>query len=546
MQNRNKCSPRHDTSPVLDLEWDVFRSIVETIGVHPAETGGALGGQYDGTITHYHFDETSRHSSVTYSPDHELLNTLFREEWNPAGVRLRGFIHSHPACNHTPSRGDEIYAERILACIPDLESLWVPIANSAGDIGEFRLTPWLACRDEDGARVVRGRVRVSGIAAGSMPATLGDVRLSGLRAGVDLHEIVLPAVRARRLRSSVRHTQPRPAGRADATFDRVRQAYDLELMRSSRIIAVGAGGAASWLEELARAGLGQFVLIDGDRVSESNLATQQVYRRDIGRPKVDCIAERILDINPDASIVAIDEYLDACVDEPVALSDEDLEKLAFGEIEERKPGRTVIAGLTDAFFPQARVNRIALKLGIPSLCAQVYLEGRGAEVSFTYPGVTPACHRCMLRSRYRYFLDEGGTHTVTSHGTAIFSTTRLNAVKGMMMLALLHHGTTHPRWGKMLSRIGKRSLLQIRMDPDLAETLGLQVFDRIFANADGERVFWDETAWLPQDQDSPETGYPSCPDCGGTGDLRNVIGTIADTRLTRRVLSDGGIPGETR
>jgi hypothetical protein len=295
-------------------------------------------------------------------------------------------------------------------------------------------------------------------------------------------------------------------------------------MNKARIIAVGAGGAAEWLEAMARTGLGQVIMIDPDSVSESNLATQQTYRKDIGRPKVDCIAERIRDINPTAKIVAVQKSLDD-------LTDEDLRKLALEPIDGCAAEKTVICGLTDNFFAQARINRLSLHFGLPSLCAQVYLEGRGAEITFTYPGVTPACHRCVLSSRYRHFLENKLENDVSSHGTPIFATTRLNALKGFLALALIHHGSNHPRWGNMLMRIGKRNLIQIRLDPDLGVNLGLNIFDRVFDNADKNKLFFDEVVWLPQDQESPETGYAHCPDCGGTGDLRNVIGKFSDTRL---------------
>src|SRR3712207_6077673 len=75
-------------------------------------------------------------------------------------------------------------------------------------------------------------------------------------------------------------------------FRRVRDAYDLPLMEGSRLIAVGAGGAAAFLEDMARAGIGSFVLIDPDQVSAANIGTQQTYVSDIGRYKVDCIKER--------------------------------------------------------------------------------------------------------------------------------------------------------------------------------------------------------------------------------------------------------------
>lgn len=324
------------------------------------------------------------------------------------------------------------------------------------------------------------------------------------------------------------------------TFRRVVDAYDLPRLSQCHVISIGIGGAASFVEDLARAGVGRLTLIDPDIVSETNLATQQVYRRDIGRPKVACVAARIRDINPAAVVGEMPCSLDEIDDEAFA-------RLLGTPDGQSPPVATLLCGLTDNFYAQARVNRLALQFGLLSLCAQVYYQGRGAELTFTAPGVTPACHRCVLKPRYDAYLDHGYTNTVTSDGTPIFATGRLNALKGFIAMALLHHGMfplrsfpmhghgshgsdelpSYRRWGTLLDRIADRNLIQIRMDPDLSETVGLKVFDRVFANSDQSRMLFDETVWLPQ---QPETD-PPCPDCGGTGDLRLAIGTLADTRL---------------
>jgi hypothetical protein len=311
------------------------------------------------------------------------------------------------------------------------------------------------------------------------------------------------------------------------TFKRVRGAYDLERLAHCRIIYVGAGGAASFIEDLARAGVGEHVLIDPDIVAEVNLATQQAYRRDIGRAKVECIAERIRDINLNAVAVARQQRLEE-------ISDAEFRELAFAPLNGSRPVVTLLCGLTDNFAAQARVNRLALQLGLPSLCAQVYREGRAAEVTFTYPGVTPACHRCILSSRYKAYLEQGFKNDVTSDGTPIFATTRLNALKGFVTMAILHHGTAHARWGGLLARIANRNLAQIRMDPDLATKLGMKVFERVFGGGDRERILFDDVVWLPQDPDCLEkNGRPTCPDCCGTGDLRDASGKFGDTREMR-------------
>jgi proteasome lid subunit RPN8/RPN11 len=495
-----------DPRLVLRMTQSVLESIITTIGVRKAESGGMFGGT-DGMVTHYHFDQSSRTSAVTYSPDHTTLNTLFKEQWNPAGIRLNGFAHSHPGKGCMPSAGDRIYAEKILNTIGDIDLLWLPIINTVADTGEFIFTPWAACKTEEGVVMKRGLVEI-------ISSEKKNELLELLDTGVPLDRITLGK------------KQPVKT----VTFERVKEAYDLSLMHDARIIAAGAGGAAEWFEQLTRAGVEQFVLIDPDTVSETNLATQQVYRKDIGRLKVDCIAERIRDINPEAYVTTLPKKLED-------LADDQIEKLIVGN------SRTILCGLTDNFFAQARVNELALNFGIPSLCAQVYKEGRGAEITFTYPGITPACHRCILSSRYRYFLEEHNENDVTSHGTPIFATAQLNAIKGFLALAMIHHGSDHPRWGNTLNQIGNRNLIQLRLDPDFSETMGLKVFDRVFESADKKRLFFGEPVWLPQQQECPETGYRSCPDCGGTGDLRNAIGTLSDHHKT--TINTEGTENET-
>jgi hypothetical protein len=305
-------------------------------------------------------------------------------------------------------------------------------------------------------------------------------------------------------------------------FQRVQASYDLERMRKSRIISVGCGGARSFLEDMARCGLGHFLLIDPDVVTAANIGTQQVYLEDIGKPKVKCIAQRIKAINPDAHVDAWQMPIEEVDDAMFAFATTFLHFCApGGYYPDPEPFYTpLLGGFTDNFYAQARVNRLALQFGLPSLCVQLYEKGQAGEITFTYPGVTSACHRCILSPRYKAYLERGYVNTVTAEGAPIFATTRVNSLKGMIALALLHHGTSHPVWGDMLTRIGNRTLVQIRMHPDAP----LQIFNKVFAGADSTRMFFDEAVWLPQEADQ------SCPDCGGTGNLLDARDRFADTR----------------
>lgn len=196
--------------------------------------------------------------------------------------------------------------------------------------------------------------------------------------------------------------------------------------------------------------------------------------------------------------------------------------------------RVVLLVLTDDFEAQARGHRLGLHFGIPTICAQEYREGRGAEVTYTVAGITPACHRCVTASRYRDYLQNGFKNDVTSAGAPVFAAEFLNAVLGHVLLAVAHHGTEHPRWGKMVRRLGARNLVRIRMDPEFDEMFGNTFARRQEGAAGIDGMFMLDTLFLTQTPDHGQTrARPVCPDCGGTGDLTRVIGTFDDTREMR-------------
>ncbi len=78
----------------------------------------------------------------------------------------------------------------------------------------------------------------------------------------------------------------------------------LEKLKSAKILVIGIGGVGGYVTEaLARSGIYQIDLIDSDVVSTSNLNRQIIATtKTIDKPKVNCMKERILDINPDAKV----------------------------------------------------------------------------------------------------------------------------------------------------------------------------------------------------------------------------------------------------
>jgi len=78
----------------------------------------------------------------------------------------------------------------------------------------------------------------------------------------------------------------------------------LTLIQSKKVGIGGAGGLGSnCAMVLVRSGFKNLEIIDQDLIDASNLNRQQYYTAEIGLPKVEVLKKRLLDINPDASII---------------------------------------------------------------------------------------------------------------------------------------------------------------------------------------------------------------------------------------------------
>jgi molybdopterin/thiamine biosynthesis adenylyltransferase len=80
-------------------------------------------------------------------------------------------------------------------------------------------------------------------------------------------------------------------------------------IRNSRLLIAGCGIGSTIAEACLRLGFEQMMLIDKDQVEEHNLNRQDFTAADIGTPKVEALARRLLAINPAASIRAINEWV---------------------------------------------------------------------------------------------------------------------------------------------------------------------------------------------------------------------------------------------
>lgn len=78
----------------------------------------------------------------------------------------------------------------------------------------------------------------------------------------------------------------------------------MDKLKNSRVAVFGIGGVGGYVcEALIRSGVGQFDLIDDDKVCLTNINRQIIAtRKNVGQYKVDVMRERMIEINPDVIV----------------------------------------------------------------------------------------------------------------------------------------------------------------------------------------------------------------------------------------------------
>lgn len=92
-----------------------------------------------------------------------------------------------------------------------------------------------------------------------------------------------------------------------------------ERLRQAHVLVVGVGGVGAYAAEmLCRAGVGRLTLVDADTVQPTNINRQlPALHSTLGQPKVEVLAARFRDINPEAELAVM----------PVFLKDENIPQL---------------------------------------------------------------------------------------------------------------------------------------------------------------------------------------------------------------------------
>jgi molybdopterin/thiamine biosynthesis adenylyltransferase len=142
------------------------------------------------------------------------------------------------------------------------------------------------------------------------------------------------------------------------------------------VMIVGCGNIGSHLvAHVARIPqVNRIILVDHDHYTAENLTSQDIGRREIGKPKAMVQAERLSAIDPTLDVVAIADRFDSV---PLGLC-----------------ANTVLMGCVDSRLARLQINQAAWRVGSPWIDAAVNAPNLLVRVSVYVPGTDAPCIEC--------------------------------------------------------------------------------------------------------------------------------------------------------
>ncbi len=163
-------------------------------------------------------------------------------------------------------------------------------------------------------------------------------------------------------------------------FSRNTGILETSSMLNKTAIISGCGSVGSLVAlELARTGVGNFLLIDNDVLSYHNICRHQCGVSDVGKTKVDAIEERILQINPTARV------------RKSATLIEEVSKEIFDEFLNKN---SIIIGCADNREGDVYANKMSKLWKTPFLSIGFWERAFVGEIFYTLPNGMP-CYQCF-------------------------------------------------------------------------------------------------------------------------------------------------------
>lgn len=166
-------------------------------------------------------------------------------------------------------------------------------------------------------------------------------------------------------------------------FSRNKGILESDVMKEKSTVILGCGSVGSLVAlELARSGVGTFLLVDTDVLEYHNICRHQCGINEVGEYKVDIVKKRILNINPSAKVIVRRKMVEH-------LSQEDFEAVCNGR-------NTLFIGCADNRKADVYANMVAARFGCFFLSIGFWERALAGEIFYWLPNRNMPCCGCAL------------------------------------------------------------------------------------------------------------------------------------------------------
>ena len=153
-------------------------------------------------------------------------------------------------------------------------------------------------------------------------------------------------------------------------------------MLNKRAVLVGCGSVGSFVAmELARSGVGKFVLCDTDTLEIHNICRHQCGFDDLGRYKVDAVKDKILNINPSAEVITYRSII---------------QRVPEDELSQFLGRDTIIIGGGDNRASADWACKLAIKTDSTFVSTCCWTRAFAGEIFYWASGRNLSCYSCAL------------------------------------------------------------------------------------------------------------------------------------------------------
>ena len=162
-------------------------------------------------------------------------------------------------------------------------------------------------------------------------------------------------------------------------FSRVKGIFDSATLSERTICVIGLGSGGSFgAVELAKCGVGKFILVDFDRLHTHNISRHVCGIKDVGRFKTHAVRDAIVQHSPNAEV--------ECWETDIT-EDQDL-------LEQLMVRSDLVFVATDNELSKYLVNDACISKRVPAVYGGVYERAFAGEIIRVIPGLT-GCYACV-------------------------------------------------------------------------------------------------------------------------------------------------------